>query len=311
MDNDSLNNSFIGIDIGGSHITAAPISLCAGKLHIGKKTRQLIDAKGSKESILKGWTEVISAFTEKTDKPSIKVGIAMPGPFDYKEGISLIKGLSKYEALYGFNIRNELSTSTGLPPENILFRNDAESFLHGEIIYNKIPRETKTLGVTLGTGLGAAISINRETKDVFRAIKPMYDSISEDYISTRWFQKRFKELTGDSLPDVKSLLKLDNQIQKKLFAEFGENLGFFLDSFISDENAALVIIGGNIARCLNEFKEKALAQIQTTNIEIKQSTLWENAALIGAICSYPEAEKMILETTSKDLQDANDIVESK
>ncbi|HLR36891.1 MAG TPA: ROK family protein [Chitinophagaceae bacterium] len=311
MDNDLLNNSFIGIDIGGSHITAAPISLSSGKLQIGKKVRQLVDAKGSKASIIKRWTEVITTFTETTDKSSVKIGIAMPGPFNYNEGISLIKGLNKYDALYGLNIRKELSASTGLPPSNILFRNDAESFLHGEIIYNKIPRETKALGVTLGTGLGAAISINRETKDVFRAIEPMYDGISEDYISTRWFQKRFKELTGDSLSDVKTLLKQDQLIQKKIFSEFGKNLGLFLDSFISDENATLVIIGGNIARCLDQFKEEALAQIQTSNIQIRQSTLWENAALIGAICSYKEAEKMILETTSKDLQDTNDIVESK
>src|SRR5699024_8576673 len=127
MDNDLLNNSFIGIDIGGSHITAAPISLHAGKLQIGKKTRQLVDAKGSKASILKGWTEVITTFTKTKDKSSVKVGIAMPGPFNYKEGISLIKGLSKYEALYGLNIRKELSASTGLPPAHIIFSNSAES----------------------------------------------------------------------------------------------------------------------------------------------------------------------------------------
>ena len=32
------------------------------------------------------------------------IGIAIPGPFDYVNGICLIKGVAKYENLYGFNI---------------------------------------------------------------------------------------------------------------------------------------------------------------------------------------------------------------
>ncbi len=286
----------IGIDIGGSHITGAEISNEEGKLHISNKIRKLVDAKGSKSSILDKWIETIKSFTKATDKDAIKIGVAMPGPFNYEQGISLIKGLDKYDALYGLNVRQELASSTGIPPTNILFRNDAESFLHGEVIYNKIPQEEKVLGVTLGTGLGAATSINGKTKDVFRAIKPMYDGIAEDYISTRWFQKRFKELTGQTLPDVKTLLKQEPSLQKKIFTEFGKNLGLFLDHFITDENGTIIIMGGNIARCLNQFKTVALSQIQTPNIDIRQSTLWENASLIGAACSYAEGEKLVSET---------------
>ena len=36
------------------------------------------------------------------------IGIAIPGPFDYGNGISLIKDLEKYESLYGTNIKETL-----------------------------------------------------------------------------------------------------------------------------------------------------------------------------------------------------------
>jgi len=35
----------------------------------------------------------------------LNVGVAMPGPLNYIDGISLIKGLRKYDNLYGVNIK--------------------------------------------------------------------------------------------------------------------------------------------------------------------------------------------------------------
>ncbi|TZF82626.1 ROK family protein [Pedobacter sp. BS3] len=293
MSENLFNYKFIGVDIGGSHITAALISPEQCTIDAGSKVRRRVDAKGDAVSILKTWAEVLNSFIRADDnKHLLKVGIAMPGPFDYQKGISLIKGLNKYDALYSLDIREALSSATGLEPSNILFRNDAEAFLHGEVIFGKIPSNVKVIGVTLGTGLGSAVSMNSITRDVFRAITPMYESIAEEYISTRWFQKRFKELTGRFLIDVEALLSEDELIKSQLFAEFGKNLGLFLDSFVSDENADIIIIGGNIARCLDYFKEEMLGHISSPDVQVRQSILWENAALIGAACSYHEAEEL-------------------
>ena len=34
--------------------------------------------------------------------------MAFPGPFDYEQGISLMKGLNKYDQIYGMKIPQEL-----------------------------------------------------------------------------------------------------------------------------------------------------------------------------------------------------------
>ena len=292
MNENLLDYKFVGVDIGGSHITAALVSPAQCIVEANSKVRCRVNAKGDTTSILKIWADVLNSFIRTDNKHLLKVGIAMPGPFDYQKGISLIKELNKYDALYGLDVRKALSSATGLDPSNILFRNDAEAFLHGEVIFGKIPADVKVVGVTLGTGLGSAVSMNSITRDVFRAIRPMYESIAEEYISTRWFQRRFKELTGSFLTDVEALLAEDEWIKEQLFTEFGKNLGLFLDSFVSDEDADLIIIGGNIARCLDHFKEEMLRHISRPDIQVRQSILWENAALIGAACSYPEAEAL-------------------
>ena len=44
------------------------------------------------------------------------IGIAMPGPFDYNEGISLIRNLGKYDSIFGVNVRQYLSSEFNLNP---------------------------------------------------------------------------------------------------------------------------------------------------------------------------------------------------
>lgn len=291
---------FIGVDIGGSHITAAQVMPQHCSIQADTKVRLKVDSHGNAEYILDRWAEALRKICSPDKKDVTKVGIAMPGPFNYEDGISLIKGMNKYESLYGLNIRELLSLATGIKPENILFRNDAEAFLHGEVVFGKIPGTSKAIGVTLGTGLGSAKSANGITTDVFRAISTMHDGIAEDYISTRWFQKRCKELSGRTLANVEDLLNdSDESLKQSLFDEFGTNLGSFLNTFAVDEDADVIIIGGNIAKSMHIFANQTVSCLDNKNIAVKQSILWEDAALIGAACSWPEAEMLSKQLDNK------------
>ncbi|MFD1630832.1 ROK family protein [Pseudopedobacter beijingensis] len=289
-----FTEKLIGVDIGGSHITVAELS----KSNIVKEEtlrREKVNSLGDSGSILTTWTNVIKDVIGDSNPDFVKIGIAMPGPFDYAEGISYIKGLNKYDSLYGMNIKSLLSNSLSLPEYNILFRNDAEAFLHGEVIALKIPLELKVIGVTLGTGLGSARSVNGKTEDVFRAVLPMKDSIAEEYISTRWFQRRYMELCGRSLKNVEALLcEKDEGLKNKLFFEFGTHLGLFLNDFAKEENADIIIVGGNIAKCLASFKEVLGSCLENKKLTIYQSTLWEYAALTGAGAIFSGFESLNL-----------------
>jgi len=283
-----LASKYIGVDIGGTHIAVGEVDLSKKIIKPGSRFREEVNALASYDDIMEKWVGVMKRLLDDTNPNEVNIGIAMPGPFDYQQGISYIKDLDKYEALYGCNIKQAFAAELGILPENILFRNDAESFLHAEVLSLEIPESEKVVGVTLGTGLGSAVSCRGNTKDVFRAITPMHDGISEDYISSRWFVKRYFELTGLFLENgVKGLMNSnDNEVREMLFKEFSINLGTFLNSFAADEEASHIVIGGNIAKCWDEFIVVVRENILNQQILISKSKLWEDAAMVGAVSLF-------------------------
>ena len=289
LDKESL---IIGTDIGGTHITCALVDLANDCAVHGSRVRMLVNPNDSADEILEIWVAAIKKVIDQSPIFSGKIGIAMPGPFDYAEGISLIKGMHKYESLYGLNIRNILSQRLDLRPENIIFRNDAEAFLHGEVFCGAAKGYSNAFGVTLGTGLGSALSVERVTTDANLAISPLYSGIAEDYISTRWFLKRYQELTGENIRDVKSLTSLTNQaIALKIFSEFSVNLACFLNGLTWEVKPEIIVIGGNITKAHGFFwsEFKLALDENLRDVVFSKTKLWEDAALVGAACCFWEA----------------------
>jgi len=286
--NDKLPSlPYIGVDIGGSHITAAHISAADFKIVKGTLVRARVASMEGAEVIIKAWVDALAPLIISSGDQAIHIGVAMPGPFDYEKGISLMKGTKKYDSLYGMNVLEILAEKLGIPQDHILFRNDAESFLHGELASGAVAGEKRALGITLGTGLGSASNCKGKTVDSDRAFLPFKDSIAEEYISTRWFSKRYLELTGKEVKNVESLLaSADKVIIDQIFDEFGQNLAQFLNVFIAEETPDVVVIGGNIAKTWDHFIPIVLKHLENKNVILKQSTMWEDAALVGAAYSW-------------------------
>jgi len=287
MNVESSRLPYIGVDIGGSHITAAHISAVDFKVMKSSMIRARVAAMESAETIITAWADALSPLIIRKGDEVTKIGIAMPGPFDYGKGISLMKGMKKYDSLYGMNVLEILSERLNIPKDHILFRNDAEAFLHGELASGAVAGEKRAIGVTLGTGLGSASNCQGTTVDANRAFIPFKDSIAEEYISTRWFSKRYLELTGKEIKNVESLLESpDQKIIDEIFEEFGRNLSSFLNDFIEEEQPDVVVIGGNIAKTWDYFIPVVQQYLNHKNVVLKQSTMWEDAALVGAAYSW-------------------------
>lgn len=274
----------LGVDIGGSHISVGVIDKEKGKVVSSTLITKFVDSKGSAEEILKSWGDILKEACENYPRNSIRLGVAMPGPFDYENGVCLIKNMNKYDAIYGINIKEYLCDLLNLNPDAIVFRNDAESFLHGEVLYGAAKGYKKAIGITIGTGLGSAVSDNYVTRDVNLGVSPMHNSIAEEYLSTRWFVKRYFELTGRSIIGVKELVEKENDESVQLiFSEFYVNLSSFLLKFIEIERPGVVVVGGNITKAHKMFWDR-LSKVITSkfpNVTIKRTDLWENAALMG------------------------------
>jgi glucokinase len=135
MENLNKNTWVVGIDIGGSHITAALVDLDNRILVPNTLIRKKINAHASAHEIIGKWSAAIEAVFMHHPLGKTKVGIAMPGPFDYANGISLMHNIDKYDALFGINIKESLSENLPISPSDICMRNDAEAFLEGEVMY--------------------------------------------------------------------------------------------------------------------------------------------------------------------------------
>ncbi|RAJ76502.1 glucokinase [Chitinophaga dinghuensis] len=276
----------VGVDIGGSHITAALVDLEDRSIIEGTWHRERINGKGTVEEIIDAWTAVIKEVAAGLEGENIVIGIGMPGPFNYEDGISLMQNQEKFDALYGLNVKELLAARLHTSPKNIQFINDAGCFLQGEGFSGAARDFKSAIGLTLGTGLGSATFDGHLAKDADRWCTPFKASIAEDYISTRWFIKRYAEITGRTVKDVKALTELmgeDTRIAG-IFEEFGTNLGEFLVPFIQQERPEVVVLGGNIANAAALFTPAVNNVLDSNNIHVplRVAMLGESAAVIGA-----------------------------
>ena len=275
-----------GVDIGGSHITVALIDTHQRKV-LPKSWRRLnVDSQSSADNIVTTWCNAIEESLQTATGAVLDIGIAMPGPFDYTNGISFMQHQNKYDALYGLNIKEILARKLQVSKERIVFTNDAACYLQGEMYGGVAKDYSRVIGLTLGTGLGSAIALNGFVEDADLWCSAFKEGIAEDYLSSRWFVKRFLELSGETVADVKALVqKTEKDLQaQKVFEEFGANMGNFLLPHIKQHQLQMVVLGGNIAHAFPLFAKSLQGVLKASDcaIEVQKSTLGENASMVGA-----------------------------
>ncbi|HDR67537.1 MAG TPA: ROK family protein [Bacteroidaceae bacterium] len=286
----------IGADIGGSHISTAAIDINERIILKNSFAEADVDNKGTSDAIITSW---LSSLEETID--SVKtdhlagIGFAMPGPFQYDKGIAMFEKVEKYESLYGVDvstaIRNSLNLEDDIP---VRFMNDATAFAVGEAWMGKSAGFSRSLAITLGTGFGSAF-INEGIPVVKGSTVPEHGcvwhlpfkkGISDDYISTRWFIKSYKEQTGKTVSGVRDLAERasEDPFVCGLFKTYGTNLGTILSPWLSKFGVEAVVIGGNISAAYSLYGtafEETMKKYGL-NICVELSELMERAAIIGS-----------------------------
>ena len=276
----------LGVDIGGSHLTAALVNGNTKEFVAGSNTRIRVNSSGRAAEILNTWSSVINDIFKKYSVTQRRIGIAMPGPFDYENGISLIKGLDKYESLYKLNVKELLAQQVHILPSGIRMMNDAACFLRGEVYHGAAQGYDHVIGITLGTGTGTAIHHQGVTEDANLGPSHFMDSIADEYFSTRWFVKQYAERSGNTVKDVKALSELyaaEGNV-KEIFSEFAKNLTIFLEEFVRKEKPEIIVMGGNIAQCSDLFLVDLERELKSAGVTIPivKAQLGEDAAILGA-----------------------------
>lgn len=266
-----MNTYAIAFDVGGSFIKSAVLNQ-DGEVVPNSYAIFPSKSKESRENIIKHLVFLIKEQVNRILDINFKitgVGYAFPGPFDYENGISYIKDVDKFEQLYNVNLRqlllsklrkDHLFKSKIHDDFQIVFENDANLFALGEQIAGNAGSYKKTIFITIGTGAGSAFMENGKLiknrhdvpKNGWIYNQPFKNSIVDDYISKRGILRLAKNLditvAGDEVKTLAEMAQSGNPKARKVFYEFGKNIGEVLNSHILTFRPDAIIFGGQIAK---------------------------------------------------------------
>ncbi len=283
------------LEIGGTHVTAALVqqhddgwSAPAGSL-----LRLPLDAHASAKVIL---DVVVQAARLLGNSHNTRWGIALPGPFDYENGIGRYEHVGKFEALNGIDVGAYLTVELGALVTSIAFLNDADAFGIGEYALLR-PTPARLACITLGTGVGSAFLVNGVPAKAGPGVPPngschlieYRGSALEDSVSRRAIRRRYSKTAGGD-HDVHEIAERSRQgdgaashVLRQAFTSLGEAIAPYLHDF----GAEILVIGGSMAGSwdiVHPAVRHGLTSVrpQLKHLPVIRSERFEEACLIGA-----------------------------
>ncbi len=180
------------------------------------------------------------------------VGVCIPGPFDYKNGVSLMT--HKYQAVRGLRLGPHITKA--MPGLKVGFMHDSSAFLMGEMAAR--PYSGRDIcAVLIGTGLGFACTkggLLFENENggpgisIFR--RPFQGETAEEFVSKRGILRAYSRLGGaaESVKEMADLARLGDGAARKAFEETGDALGNILAPILLENHFSCMILGGQIAK---------------------------------------------------------------
>lgn len=283
-----MEKYIIGVDLGGTNIRAGLV-LCNKVI---KKVEVKTEPKKGKNIVIKN---LVKAISRVMTKDVAGIGIGSPGPLDYRKGLII---RTKNIPLERVNLKKILEKKFNVP---VFVDNDANCFALGEAVYGAGKKFDAVVGLTIGTGVGGGIIIEKKifhgrndagelghTTINFKGIKCNCGNIGclEEYVSARGIIRLAKGLNAKTPLEVYNLALMGNKKAINVFEKMGFYLGVAVANFVNIFDPDVVIIGGGISNAWKFFsksmektvKEKAYVN---KNPKIVKGML-ENAAILGA-----------------------------
>lgn len=245
-----------------------------------------IDSNGSEKEISETFKVVFKKFEGITS-----VAVAIPGPFDYENGIFLMQ--HKFASLYGKKFAEVADA-----PDHIKFKfiHDVNCMLLGELNSRKEPLYSNTALVTIGTGLGFSFckdNIIQKNLTGSPAIpiynRPYRDGILEDYVSKRGITDLYFKLSdGQAKKDITvleiaRLAYTGNKPALLAFSQAGHILGESLRPVIEENKIESIVFGGQIAKSFDLMKKAVCDELEAIECikEIRTVSDFDNTTFKG------------------------------
>jgi len=289
----------IGIDLGATFVKMGLVDKYG---RISFRRSILTQRNSKKDSLIGAIADNVKLIIKGSGKNVAGVGIGVPGPVDSEKGIvhyfPNIKGWDEVP------LKAILKKKLGIRVE---LDNDVNAMTLGEFTFGAGKGSRNIVCVTLGTGVGGGIIIN---KRLYRGSSMVAGEIGhmpinekgplcncggiaclERYIGNRYILERAKKMFGNkiTLEAVSDLASKGNKKAIGVWTGVARKLGVALAQVVNLLNPDMIVIGGGVSKAgsliLNPLKKEIKRRAMrghARHVKIVLAKLGNDAGIIGA-----------------------------
>jgi glucokinase len=278
--------NILGVDLGATNVRGGIVTgnniskIFSGKIH----------SHGTAEEVLKDVTDVIDKLI---DNSIAAIGIGVPSVVDLEQGI--VYDVQYIPSWKEIPLKKWLTEKYSVP---VFVNNDANCFALGEHHFGKGKGTDSMIGITLGTGIGSGIIINRRLYAGYNCgagefgMIQYLDHVYEYYGCGQFFQNVYH--TDGEIVFQKA--KAGDKEALQWYREMGTHLGNTIKAIMYSYDPSLIIFGGSVRFAYPFFQESMWESIRTFaytksigRLRIELSEL-ENSGILGAAALYHDAQ---------------------
>jgi len=289
-------HSFIGVDIGGTNLRGALVSAGGEILQRFRMLSVIHEGREPFLSRLQLGLEGLMATAASLGLSVGGVGVGVPGLID-RQGV--VHSSVNMPALEGLGLREQLESQLKLP---VRCANDANLIALGEAHYGVGLGLDSMLVVTIGTGLGSGLLLNRRLWEGSNGFAAEFGHVTvepegfscpcgnrgclEQYVSAT----ALRRLSGGlEAAELAQLARDGDHDAQQLFRQLGRHLGIAVAGLLNVLNLDGIVIGGGVSASFDlfqvpledELRQRTFAQI-LAGVSVRQAVLGDDAGLLGA-----------------------------
>ncbi|WP_018247622.1 ROK family protein [Orenia marismortui] len=308
----------VGVDLGGTKILTAIADL---EGNILARVRKDTEAQKGKDAVIQKIKDTIYEVVEKVDLDLSQVkgiGLGVPGPVNIKEGS--IKHTPNLD-LDNVNIVEELK-DLGIA---VFLENDANAAALGEKWFGAGKEAENMIYVTISTGIGGGIIINKEifhgAGDAAGEIGHMtilpdseikcgcgnygcWEAIASGTALSRMGREAVEAgeetLIGDLVTDsseingevIAKAFEKDDKLAKEILDRLASYIGIGMANLINIFNPDTIVVGGGVSYSWSLIEDGVTSEINkramsslTNNVEVVLAELGSDVGVLGAVAT--------------------------
>ncbi|MEQ8471996.1 MAG: ROK family protein [Marinoscillum sp.] len=281
----------IGVDLGATQLRAA---LCQGD-QLFHKCQTYLENKDVLEKTL----DQITDFLAPLIKPGTSgIGIGVPAIVDIATGtVYNSNNISSWQKV---ELKRTLEMRLSLP---VHVNNDANSFTYGAYKYGLATKCRNMVGVTLGTGLGVGLVLNKQPYFGSNCgageigLNPYKEKTYELYTSSEYFIREH----GISAQTAHEMARTGSKEHLIMWKRYGEHLGEFIKTIVTAYDPEVIAFGGSIAQAFALFEPgirialkdfiftESIKKLQLTTVDQK------DISILGAAALFEDYEQELID----------------